>query len=104
MRPRKNLSGHAALHRFEFVARPHAPLAFEQLFLPLLRRGSRGFGYYTPARFREVKVHVRLLALWRWLGFEFLVNHFPRFRRFWEYYLCYLVRGKVMEFEFEAIK
>ena len=63
-----------------------------------------GFGYYTPARFREVKVRVRLLALWRWLGFEFLVNHFPHFRRFWEYYLCYLVRGKVMEFEFEAIK
>ena len=63
-----------------------------------------GFGYYTPVRFREVKVHVRLLALWRWLGFEFLVNHFPRFRRFWEYYLCYVVRGKVMEFEFEAIK
>ena len=63
-----------------------------------------GFGYYTSARFREVSVRVRLLALWRWLGFEFLVNHFPRFRRFWEYYLCYVVRGKVMEFEFEAIK
>jgi SAM-dependent methyltransferase len=63
-----------------------------------------GFGYYTEARFREVRVHVRLLALWRWLGFEYLVNHFRRFRRFWEYYLCYLVRGKVMEFELEAIK
>jgi hypothetical protein len=47
---------------------------------------------------------VRLLALWRWLGFEFLVNHFLRFRKFWEHYLCYVVRGKVMEFEFEAIK
>jgi SAM-dependent methyltransferase len=63
-----------------------------------------GFGYYSTARFREVRVHVRLLALWRWLGFEFMVNHFPRFRRFWEYYLCYLIRGKVMEFEFEALK
>jgi SAM-dependent methyltransferase len=63
-----------------------------------------GFGYYSRARFREVRVHVRLLALWRYLGFEFMVNHFPRFRRFWEYYLCYVVRGKVMEFEFEAIK
>ena len=63
-----------------------------------------GYDYYSPARFREVSVHVRLLALWRWLGFEFLVNRFPRFRRFWEYYLCYVVRGKVMEFEFEAIK
>jgi SAM-dependent methyltransferase len=63
-----------------------------------------GFGYYTAARFREVSVRVRLLALWRYLGFELLVNQFPRFRRFWEYYLCYVIRGKVMEFEFEAIK
>jgi hypothetical protein len=63
-----------------------------------------GFGYYSDARFREIRVHVRLLAFWRWLGFEFLVNRFPRYRRFWEYYLCYVVRGKSMEFEFEAIK
>jgi SAM-dependent methyltransferase len=63
-----------------------------------------GFGYYSKARFREISVRVKLLALWRWLGFELLVNYFPRFRRFWEYYLCFVVRGKVMEFEFEAVK
>ena len=63
-----------------------------------------GFGYYSRARFREISTHVRLLALWRWLGFEFLVNHFLWFRRFWEFYLCYVIRGKVMEFEFEAVK
>ncbi len=63
-----------------------------------------GFGYYTLARFREISAHVRLLALWRWLGFEFLVNRSVRFRRFWEYYLCYVVRGKVMDFEFEVLK
>lgn len=63
-----------------------------------------GFGYYSRARFREISVHVRLLALWRWVGFEFLVNRFLWFRRFWEYYLCFVVRGKVMEFEFEAMK
>lgn len=63
-----------------------------------------GFGYYSTARFREKKVHLRLLALWRYLGFEFLVNHSLRFRRFWEHYLCYIVRGKVMEFEFEVLK
>jgi SAM-dependent methyltransferase len=63
-----------------------------------------GFGYYSAARFREISVRLKLLAFWRWLGFEFLVNRFPRFRRFWEYYLCYVIRGKVMEFEFEAIK
>ena len=63
-----------------------------------------GFGYYTPATLRERKVHVRLLALWRYLGFEFLVNAWPRFRLFWEHYLCFVVRGKVMEFEFEVVK
>jgi len=63
-----------------------------------------GFGYYSNRRFREISVHVRLLALWRWLGFEALVNWFPRFRRFWEHYLCYVVRGKVVEFELAAVK
>ncbi len=62
-----------------------------------------GFGYYSRARFREISVRVKLLSFWRWLGFEFLVNHFPRFRRFWEFYLCYVVRGKAMEFEFEPV-
>ena len=63
-----------------------------------------GFGYYSHARFREISVRVKLLALWRWLGFEFLVNHSLRFRKFWEHYLCFVVRGKVMEFEFEPVK
>ena len=63
-----------------------------------------GFGYYSRCRFRQVSLRVKLLAFWRWLGFEFLVNHFPRYRRFWEHYRCYIVRGKVMEFEFEVIK
>ncbi len=62
---------------------------------------NAGFGYYSQARFREISVRVKLLAFWRYLGFEFLVNAFPRFRRFWEYYLCFVVRGKVIEFEFE---
>ena len=62
-----------------------------------------GFGYYTSAKFREISLRVRLLSFWRWLGFEYLVNAFPRFRRFWEHYLCYVVRGKSMEFEFEPL-
>ncbi len=65
---------------------------------------NAGYGYYSAVGLREKKVHVRLLALWRYLGFEFLVNASTRFRRFWEYYLCYVVRGKVMEFEFEVLK
>ena len=62
-----------------------------------------GFGYYTRARFREITVRVKLLAFWRWLGFELLVNRVPRFRRFWEHYLCFVVRGKSMEFDFEPV-
>ncbi|MCC6394387.1 MAG: methyltransferase domain-containing protein [Bryobacterales bacterium] len=64
---------------------------------------NAGFGYYSPMRFREISVRVKLLALWRYSGFELLVNAFPRFRRFWEHYLCFVVRGKVMEFEFERV-
>jgi SAM-dependent methyltransferase len=65
---------------------------------------NAGYGYYSNVRLREIKVRVRLLALWRYLGFELLVNASTRFRRFWEHYLCYVVRGKVMEFEFEVLK
>ncbi len=63
-----------------------------------------GFAYYSDVRFREISTRVRLLALWRYLGFELLVNGSRRFRRFWEFYLCYLVRGKVIEWQLEAIK
>ena len=63
-------------------------------------KDNAGFGYYSPVKFREISVRVKLLAFWRWLGFQFL----PRYRRFWEYYLCYVVRGKAMEFEFEVLK
>jgi SAM-dependent methyltransferase len=64
---------------------------------------NAGYGYYSNARFREAKVHVRLLALWRYLGFEFLVNRIERFRRFWEHYLCFIVRGKVIHWELEKL-
>lgn len=63
-----------------------------------------GFGYYSSQRFREISVRLKLLALWRWLGFELLVNRLPRFRRFWEHYLCFVIRGKVIEFELAAVK
>ncbi len=65
---------------------------------------NAGFGYYSGARFVEKYTNVRLLALWRYLGFELLVNASRRFRRFWEFYLCYIVRGKVIEWHLEAVK
>jgi SAM-dependent methyltransferase len=65
---------------------------------------NAGYGYYSNARFREISIRLKLLALWRYLGFELLVNRFRWFRRFWEFYLCYLIRGKVIEWELEAVK
>jgi len=65
---------------------------------------NAGYGYYSKARFQETKVHVKLLNLWRWLGFELLVNNFTGFRKFWEHYLCFVVRGKVIDWELEVRK
>jgi SAM-dependent methyltransferase len=65
---------------------------------------NAGFGYYSAARLRESSVRLKLLQFWRYLGFEWLVNTFPRFRKFWEYYLCFIVRGKVIEWELEVVK
>ena len=47
---------------------------------------------------------MKLLQVWRWMGFEFLVNHSRRFRLFWEHYLCFVVRGKAITFELEVVK
>jgi SAM-dependent methyltransferase len=65
---------------------------------------NAGYGYYSKARFREISTRVKLLNLWRYLGFEVFVNRSRRFRKFWEFYLCYLIRGKVIEWELEAVK
>lgn len=68
------------------------------------------FDFYSDVRLRAVRIHVTMLKLWRLLGFEFLVNSHNRFpslrflRRFWEQYLCFVVRGKTIFFEFEVIK
>ena len=65
---------------------------------------NAGYGYYSSVRFEETSTRVKLLNLWKWLGFEFLVNRSPGFRRNWEYYLCYLVRGKVIEWRLKVLK
>lgn len=60
--------------------------------------------WYTRVELRQVRLHLELLKLWKWMGFEWLVNHLLWFRRFWEHYLCFVVRGKQMEFTFVAVK
>ncbi len=68
------------------------------------------FGFYSHVRLRPRLIRVTLLKLWRLLGFQILVNSHNRFpqlrflRRFWEQYLCFIVRGKTIYFEFEVLK
>jgi len=62
------------------------------------------YDYYAPAQYRERRVHVELLAIWRALGFQFLVNHARWFRKFWEYYLSFVIRGKTVEWNLEVVK
>lgn len=65
---------------------------------------NAGYGYYSKARFEETSVKVKLLALWRYLGFEWAVNSSRAFRKFWEFYLCYVIRGKVIEWRLKVVK
>jgi SAM-dependent methyltransferase len=68
------------------------------------------FPFYTEVRFRQRKIYVSLLRLWKPFGLEFLINldnRFPRMRflrKFWEHYLNAIVRGKEIYFELEVIK
>jgi SAM-dependent methyltransferase len=60
--------------------------------------------WYTRLELRQLQLHVELAKAWRYLGFQWLVNRFVWFRRFWEMYLCFIVRGKQIEFTFEVVK
>jgi SAM-dependent methyltransferase len=68
------------------------------------------FDYYSTARFKVQQVEVKLLKLYRVLGLEFLLNlpnRYPIFRglrRFWEQYLCFLIRAKYLVFHLQTLK
>ncbi|MGI8996247.1 MAG: methyltransferase domain-containing protein, partial [Pyrinomonadaceae bacterium] len=68
------------------------------------------FDFYSHVRLRPRVIRVTMLKLWRLLGCELLVNSCNRypslrfFRRFWEQYLCFVIRGKTIYFEFEVVK
>lgn len=70
----------------------------------------RLFPFYTDVELKLVRSYVSLASLWRVIGLEFLVNldqRWPAFRftrKFWEFYLSYIFRGKELRFEFEVIK
>ena len=68
------------------------------------------FPFYTEVRLKPIRTYVSLANLWRAIGLEFLINldqHWPTFRftrKFWEFYLSTIIRGKELWFEFEVLK
>jgi len=68
------------------------------------------FPFYTEAELRQITAHVSLANLWRALGLEFFVNLDQRWpalrftRKFWEFYLSTIFRGKELAFELEVVK
>ncbi|HYX29887.1 MAG TPA: methyltransferase domain-containing protein [Pyrinomonadaceae bacterium] len=68
------------------------------------------FPFYTDVRLQPISTYVSLAKLWRAIGFEFVVNldqHSPAFRftrKFWEFYLSAIIRGKELQFEFLVVK
>lgn len=68
------------------------------------------FPFYTEVKLRPVRIYVSLANLWRAIGWEFIVNldqRWPGFRftrKFWEFYLSTIARGKELQFVFEVIK
>ena len=68
------------------------------------------FPFYTEVRLKPIRIYVSLANLWRATGLELIVNldqNWPglRFtRKFWEFYLSYVFRGKELQFEFEVVK
>ncbi|HEX8650558.1 MAG TPA: class I SAM-dependent methyltransferase [Pyrinomonadaceae bacterium] len=68
------------------------------------------FPFYTDVELKPVRTYVSLANLWRVLGLEFITNLDQRWpalrftRKFWEFYLSYIFRGKELHFEFEVVK
>ena len=68
------------------------------------------FPFYTEVRLKPIRTYVSLANLWRALGLEFIVNldqRWPAFRfarKFWEFYLCNVIRGKELRFDLLVIK
>jgi SAM-dependent methyltransferase len=68
------------------------------------------FPFYTEVKLRPRRTYVSLANLWRAIGLEFVVNLDQRWpslrftRKFWEFYLSMILRGKELQFEFEVEK
>jgi SAM-dependent methyltransferase len=72
--------------------------------------GDLEFSYCSTIRMVLEHCEVRLLKIFKYLGFEWLINlekrHYRlRFlRRFWETYLCFIIRAKIINIRLRVIK
>lgn len=72
--------------------------------------GETPFPFYTTVELKALRTYVSLANLWRTLGLEFITNLDQRWRafrftrKFWEFYLSTIFRGKELTFEFEVLK
>lgn len=68
------------------------------------------FPFYTEVRLKPIRTYVSLANVWRVIGLELLVNldqRWPKLRftrKFWEFYLSTICRGKELQFEFTVVK
>jgi SAM-dependent methyltransferase len=68
------------------------------------------FPFYTDVRLKPIRTYVSLANVWRVIGLELLVNLDQRWpglrftRKFWEFYLSTICRGKELQFEFTVVK
>jgi len=68
------------------------------------------FPFYTDVKLKPVRTYVSLANLWRAIGLELIVNLDQRWpslrftRKFWEFYLSNIIRGKELQFEFHVVK
>jgi SAM-dependent methyltransferase len=72
--------------------------------------GQEGFPFYADVRFRQLRAYVTVANLWKMMGVECLVNLDHRHRglrfvrKFWEFYLSSVMRGKDIYFDLEVVK
>jgi len=68
------------------------------------------FPFYTDVRLQPLRIYVSLANVWRAVGLELLVNLDQRWpalrftRKFWEFYLSMIFRGKELQFLFKVVK
>lgn len=93
-----------------FIKDDEANLNSEPKQMPAASIRPGPFQFYSEVRLRPIHIHVSLAGLWRALGIEWLVNLDQRWpalrftRKFWEFYLSTILRGKELSMEFEVQK